>query len=171
MNKQTLDQMWDNIRQRHGIALRAIESVPASKVTTGLIPPMRTPAQQVAHMYGLMKACAEGVVSGKLDFPAEELSDGGIKTHADMVKFAKDCWSAADAATAKVTDAQLAAMVKTPWGMDFPGFVIYGVLYDEFLHHRGQLYAFLRVAGVEPPVIWDFAHNAPEFRPKAPQQA
>jgi len=36
---------------------------------------------------------------------------------------------------------------------------------DEFLHHRGQLYAFARACGVEPPFMWGFADNAPEFRP------
>jgi len=62
-------------------------------------------------------------------------------------------------------DAQLNAMVKTPWNWTFPGWVGFDIMNDEFLHHRGQLYAYARVCGIAPPFIWGFAENAPEFRP------
>ena len=42
------------------------------------------------------------------------------------------------------------------------------IIYDELLHHRGQLFAYLRAMGVEPPFMWSFEDNAVEFRPKAP---
>jgi uncharacterized damage-inducible protein DinB len=38
---------------------------------------------------------------------------------------------------------------------------------DEFVHHRGQLTAFIRVCGGEPPFLWGYADNAAEFRPRA----
>lgn len=68
----------------------------------------------------------------------------------------------------KLTDAHFAAMVPTPWGKPFPGAMIMSFVPDEFLHHRGQLYAYARALGVEPPMMWDFEHNAPEFQMKAP---
>jgi uncharacterized damage-inducible protein DinB len=37
---------------------------------------------------------------------------------------------------------------------------------EEFLHHRGQLYAYARALGVEPPMVWDFANNEPAFQPR-----
>ena len=37
---------------------------------------------------------------------------------------------------------------------------------DEYLHHRGQLYAFLRQFGIEPPMNWDFEGSAPAYQPK-----
>jgi uncharacterized damage-inducible protein DinB len=40
------------------------------------------------------------------------------------------------------------------------------MLSDEFLHHRGQLYVYARAAGGEPPFVWSFDKNAPEFAPK-----
>ena len=39
--------------------------------------------------------------------------------------------------------------------------------FDEHLHHRGQLYAYLRAIGVVPPFIWSFDDNAPEYQPRA----
>ena len=62
-------------------------------------------------------------------------------------------------------------MAKTPYGRDMAGEALMGITEDEFLHHRGQLYAFLRALGAEPPFLWDFEHNAPEYQPKAAQKA
>ena len=47
-----------------------------------------------------------------------------------------------------------------------PGFAMLNLLPDEYLHHRGQLYAYLRQLGMKPPENWDFEHSAPEFQPK-----
>ena len=57
-------------------------------------------------------------------------------------------------------------MVATPWGT-WPGWLAVQILSDEFLHHRGQLTAYARACGGEPPFIWDFEGNAEEYRPKA----
>jgi uncharacterized damage-inducible protein DinB len=94
-----------------------------------------------------------------------------IRSRDDLVRFCRQCWDAADRAAKTVTDAQLQAMVKTPWGRDFPGFVMFTIVNDEFLHHRGQLYVYLRAMGVEPPMLWDFGHNEPAFQPQAAAQA
>lgn len=52
----------------------------------------------------------------------------------------------------------------TPWNMTFPGHVGFNILNDEFVHHRGQLYAYARVCGVAPPYMWSFGENAAEYR-------
>jgi uncharacterized damage-inducible protein DinB len=77
-----------------------------------------------------------------------------------------DAWAAGDKAAHAVTDAQLAGTVKTPWGDSFPGFAMFGIINDEYLHHRGQLYAFVRAMGIEPLMVWDFEHSAEAFRPR-----
>jgi hypothetical protein len=56
-------------------------------------------------------------------------------------------------------------MVPTPWHMTFPGWVGFSIQNDEFMHHRGQLYAIARLAGAEPPFMWGFADNEPAFKP------
>ena len=174
MNKQTLVQMWDLMRQRNGIALRAIAALPEGKLDSHPIPNMRTPKELVVHMYDIcVKATAEGVARGEViaDEASEKPLAAGIKSKDELLRFARDAWNAADKAVAGITDAQLAADVKTPWGMSFPGKMIFGITHDEFLHHRGQLYAYLRALGAEPPMIWDFEHNEPAFQPKAKTHA
>jgi uncharacterized damage-inducible protein DinB len=129
---------------------------------------MRTPAELVAHMSSSMvRGITAGVAAGEITVD-ESLEAGAakeLKTPADAIALAKQCWDEANTTVASITDAQLSAMVPTPWNMTFPGWVFFHILSDEFLHHRGQLYAYARACGVEPPFIWGFAENAPEFRP------
>lgn len=169
MNKQTLSGMWDLMRQKHGITLRLLAAMPADKFHAHPIPNMRTPAELIAHLYGvIVHDIATGVLAGRVaaDEKAEKSTAAGLKTKDDVVKFVEDRWSKADAAVKAMTDQHLSAVVPTEWGMSMPGWMIMGVTNDEYLHHRGQLYAYARAFGVEPPMMWDFANNAPAYSPK-----
>lgn len=168
MDKQMLDQVWDQFRQKYGVFLRLLEVIPADRYQSHPVKDMRTPAELVVHMCSsVVCGISQGVAKGEIT--TDESLEAGVaktlKTPADAIAFARRCWDDASAAVAKTTDAELNAMVPTPWDMTFPGWVGYHILGDEFLHHRGQLYAFTRVCGVEPPFIWGFKDNAPEFRP------
>jgi uncharacterized damage-inducible protein DinB len=169
LNKQGLTAMWDMMRQRHGITLRLIEALPEDKLHTCPIPNMRTPAELIVHVYDIVvKGTPEGVAQGQVtvDESTEKAIAAGLKTKRDLIRFVDDCWEAGDKAVAATSDQHLAAMVPTPWGKPFPGFALYGVVNDEYLHHRGQLYAYARALGIEPPMLWDFGKNAEAYRPK-----
>lgn len=169
MNKASYLPVWDMMRLRHGMALRLIELLPADKLDSRPIPDMRTPKELVAHMYAFMKLAPEGLLAGKLgDSPKEAEIAATLPTRDALIAYAKKSWVDADAMVHKLTDAHFSAMVPTPWGKPFPGAMIMSFIPDEFLHHRGQLYAYARALGVEPPMMWDFEHNAPEFQQKAP---
>jgi uncharacterized damage-inducible protein DinB len=155
----------------NGITLRVIQAVPKDKIDVRPVRDMRTPRELVAHMYETMRAVAVGSIKGQVITDEGAEKGTSLKTHADLVQFANDCWKEADKAIKSMTDAQATGMVKTPWGMDFPGWMCVQIVFDEHLHHRGQLYAYLRALGIEPPFMWDFENSAPEFRPKQHQQA
>lgn len=173
MNKQTLNQTWDHLRQVYGIGLRCVETLPADKLDTTIVPKMRTPKQLVVHMYAMCtKEITDGILRGNITMVDEKALCDSIKTHADLVKFAKDMFAAADKNVTKISDAELSRTVTTPWdGFQAPGFVMMNVLHDEYLHHRGQLYAFLRAFGKDVPMMWDFDNNAAEYRSKMTAQA
>src|SRR5262252_7964183 len=66
MNKQTVDQMMNRLRLRHGIALRLIEALPEDKLNSNPIPNMRTPAQLIVHLYAtVFREMIEGVQRGE----------------------------------------------------------------------------------------------------------
>ena len=169
LNKQAMSGMWDLMRQRHGITLRLIESLPETKLHTHPIPGMRTPAELIVHMYNvLIDEIPRGIVAGaiKADESAEGTTAANLKTKADVMRFVEKSWKSGNDAIAAVTDQHLSATVSTPWNMSLPGWMMVGITNDEYLHHRGQLYCFARLLGKEPPMIWDFEHNAEAFRPR-----
>lgn len=168
MNKQTLDATWDQMRQKYGVYLRLLETIPDDRWHTHPVAGMRTPAQLVAHVSGsLVRDIAQGVAKGEItaDESTEDQVAARFTTRADAIAFARRCWDQANAAVAATGDAQLAAMVPTPWHMTIPGWVGFNIMNDEFLHHRGQLYAFSRACGGAPPFLWSFGENPEGFRP------
>ena len=168
MNKEALDQMWDQMRQKYGVYLRLLEVIPDDCLHAHPIPDMRTPAELVAHVSGtVVRDMAEGIADGEItaDEGAEVGVAAGLTTTSDVLRFARECWDRAQSAVDRIGDAELQAMVPTPWDKTFPGWVGFHIQNDEFLHHRGQLYAYARACGVAPPFIWSFEENAPGFRP------
>lgn len=166
MNKQSHLAAWDMMRLRHGITLRLIEQFPADGLASHPIAGMRTPIEILVHMYLGAELIAGSVLTGSLVSGDEKAAVASITNREQLLAFVSKCWAAADKNAHAATDAQLAGMVSTPWGESYPGFAMFGFISDEYLHHRGQLYAYLRTFGIEPLMVWDFDHSAPEFQPK-----
>jgi uncharacterized damage-inducible protein DinB len=165
MNKSALNAIWNMTRQKYGIYLRVLEALPEDKIHEHVVPNMRTPAEIVAHTSGgIVREIAKGVASGEIkNAPSDSDLAAEMKTKDDMLAFARECWEEADAAVASIGDNELSRIVKTPWGIEFPGGVGIHTLNDEFMHHRGQLYVYARACGVEPPFLWSFDKNPEGF--------
>ena len=124
INKPQLLQRWDHIRQTHGIALRAIAALPADQLDSHPIPKMRTPKELVIHMYdAVIKDLVEGVARGEvvLHKENEKKCAASIKSRDELIQYARDTWNGVDRVVSGITDGQLNAIVKTPFGMDLPG--------------------------------------------------
>jgi uncharacterized damage-inducible protein DinB len=171
MKSRTMLAQWDRLRIVNGIALRCVERLPEGALDSHPIPNMRTPKELVVHLYGqILGAMGEGIVSGEIQTFDEPAAVASIHTRDELLAWCRERWTQADRAMRGLTDAQAAASIKTPWGFDASARSMMDGLHDEFLHHRGQLYAFLRALGAEPPSNWDFENNAPEFQPKPHEQ-
>ena len=126
MDKPMLDQVWDQFRQKYGIYLRLLETIPEERYPSHPVPGMRTPAQLVVHMSGtLVRDITEGVAKGKItaDESAEDKVAADLGSRAALIAFARKCWGQANVSVGKIGNAQLTAMVPTPWDMTFPGWV------------------------------------------------
>jgi uncharacterized damage-inducible protein DinB len=170
MNKTTLEQMWDQFRQKYGVYLRLLEAFPADRYFVESVPGMRPAAELLVHVSGTcVRDIVEGVANGQItpDEAGEAKVAAELGDKAALIAFARECFARADAAVKRIGDAELAAMVPTPWKSAWPGWVAFHVMSDEFMHHRGQLYAYARASGVEPPFMWSYGENAPEFQPQA----
>jgi uncharacterized damage-inducible protein DinB len=170
MTKDMLDHMWDQFRQKYGVYLRLLEAMPEDRLATRPIPGMRSAAELAVHVSGTcVRDIMEGVAKGAItaDESAEDATAAKLGGKANLLAFARECFARSDAAAKRIGDAELTAMVSTPWNATWPGWVALHVMNDEFMHHRGQLYVFARAFGVQPPFMWGYADNAPEFRPAA----
>ena len=162
--KASFAPVWDKMRLRHGVGLRCIQALPSDQLDARPVRDMRTPKELVVHMYTFLRAAAESLLAGTITMD-DQADLPRIKSTADLAKFADQSWKAADAAWGKITDAQLSSNVTAPWGTMKGSDMLYTVP-EEYLHHRGQLYAFLRQLGVKPPENWDYEGSAPEYQPK-----
>lgn len=168
MNLAYARTLWEEFRLVNGITLRVLEAIPADRIDAHPIPNMRTPKEMVVHMAETMRGCATGAIAGKItNFEEQEAAKvAAMKSKDEMIAAMRSAWNEADAAVKSMTEAQATANVETPWGFRPWGWLCIQIIFDEHLHHRGQLFAYLRALGVsEVPFMWDFANNAPEFRP------
>jgi uncharacterized damage-inducible protein DinB len=167
MDKQALDGFWDQFRQKYGVYLRLLDLIPADRYQSQPVPGMRTAAELAVHVSGtIVRDIAQGVAKGSIT--ADEATEAGRARDLDkprLIAFARQCFDEANAAVARIGDAQLQAMVSTPWNMSWPGWVGFAVMNDEFVHHRGQLYVYARLLGIAPPFIGSYKENAPEYQP------
>ncbi len=172
MNQKVFLAQWDHFRQVVGISLRLVDALPENQLDSRPIPKMRTPKELVVHQYGMtLRSVMEGTLAGEIKEIDEKAIVAGIRTKADLVKYCRECWTAADRAAHSLTDEKFRSSVKTPWGMELPGAGAVGVTFEEFMHHRGQLFVYTRALGCDVPMMWDFEHNAAEFQPTAAAKA
>ena len=169
MNKQGLDGFWDQFRQKYGVYLRLLEAIPADRYQGQPVPGLRSAAELAVHVSGTcVRDIAQGVARGSItaDEGAEARLAGELEK-AGLIAFARQCFDEADIAVARIGDAELRAIVSTPWKNSWPGWIGFAIMNDEFVHHRGQLYVYARLFGVAPPFLWSYGENAAEFRPAA----
>lgn len=165
MNKASFTRAWDYFRTVNGVGLRAIALLPEDRIDSCPIPGMRSPKALVIHMYQTIKGLTHAMTTGKVEDeePIEQALEEKIKTKDELLAFCRAAWDEAARSAASVTDAQLAGQVTTPWGHTWDGGTTFRILSDEYWHHRGQLYCYLRALGVAPHSLYDTKNNAPEF--------
>ena len=171
MNLAYIKTLWEDLRLVNGVTLRVIEALPSDSIDTRPIRDMRTPKELVTHMAEAMRAIAVGMTKGSIeDFEKREPEVcASLTTREDLVRAMHSAWSEANAAVQSLTEAQAAGKVETPWNFTPPGWMCAQIIFDEHLHHRGQLYVYLRALGVEPPNMWDFGKSVPDFQPRQHQ--
>ena len=167
MNKDSLRGLMEGLRLHVGVSLRTVAAIPQSKLDANPVSNMRTPKELALHAFTYMRGVPKGILKGRLT--AEDCAEpvDRIQNVDQLVAWCTESWNSMQEDFEKITDAQLGKMIDTYWGKPFPGHFLIPIVYDEHLHHRGQLYAYLRALGAEPPFLWSFDENEPAYRPQA----
>ena len=102
---------------------------------------LRSAAELAVHVSGtVVRDIARGIATGRIT--AEEGAEPRLAKELDkrdLIAFARQCFDEADIAVARIGDAELRAIVSTPWEKSWPGWV-------GFLDHERRVHAPPRAA-------------------------
>ena len=146
---------WDRVND---ISLRLIKQIPEGKLDLKATPENMTIRDLMSHTYQAEKVFAETAKTGETkleDF--KKYAPPEINTVDDLYNYAKEVHENTNRIVAEFSDDELLSkIIKTPWG-EMPLFHHLNSAYEHLWHHRGQLYIYLRMAGVKDPVfVFDY---------------
>lgn len=147
---QELFKHWMGHRQ---LTRRVIEAIPEKDFFNFSIGGMRTPALLVSELLAIAGPGLRQIVEGNTEKLDENLDFKNNKTTALAL------WDEADDQIkkywAKISNERFHDRIVT-FGQ-YEGSIWSSIFYfiDNEIHHRAQMYVYLRALGVEPPAFWD----------------
>lgn len=150
MNKQQIEGLYHALRMHLGTTRRLVDQFPEDKINFRPVPEVRTAAEIAGHIYNFLTEATETVLAGK-HIPREPPA---FQSKAELLAYMDSQLEKAYANLTKITEQQVGATI-TAYGTEFPGWQMLGFVYDELLHHRGQLTVYLRLLSIPPIFIYD----------------
>jgi uncharacterized damage-inducible protein DinB len=165
LDKQTFSTLCEYFNMVHGVTVRAIDAFTDRDLDFRPKPEMRTPRELIFHVYSQEKVLAESAQLGQFSAEAAGRSSpeeqaGAAELQAlvtvnDLKAYAQECHRTAQNIFSSMPESQLNHPVESPLGK-FPAWRYFAFAYDEHWHHRGQIYAYLRLLGKQPPMLYDY---------------
>jgi uncharacterized damage-inducible protein DinB len=165
MNKQELLARRDYFNMVHGVTVRAIDAFSDEELDFRPRPAMRTPRELIFHIYTQEKVLAEAAQQGRFTIEAANLSNPEDEAGASALKglgtvskaraYADACHQVAEQIFRTMSEDDVVRPIESPFGK-YPAWQYFFFASDEHWHHRGQLYAYLRLLGKEPPMLYDY---------------
>lgn len=159
MTKEVLMGMMSYFDMVHGVTRKAVAKIPDDKLDWRPTSEVRTVKELVAHIYECERVFARGAKKGSLeeaDFAQEGERVKALNTVQDLINYGQEAHQEAMEIAADLTEEDMRKTVKCFWG-DMQPFILFSSAYDEHWHHRGQLYVYLRLLGIEPPNLYDYS--------------
>jgi uncharacterized damage-inducible protein DinB len=136
------------------VTCRAVRTIPPDKLDMKPTPEMMSVKDLAAHMFLSEKVMMKGARTGEIlqeDFAEAGRLVGAMKTPEEIAAYGEKVHAETNAWIAGATDADYAKPVKAFWGMTMTPEVCVMSSYEHTVHHRGQLYVYLRLMGLVPP--------------------
>ncbi|MFX0091115.1 MAG: DinB family protein [Candidatus Hodarchaeota archaeon] len=140
---------------------KAIQLIPDDKLDFKPVDEVMSITDLPIHIYMATLVFTAGILKGEFnneDYSLIPFDSENIKSAVEIVEFGKKVKDYARDALEKFTEADLDKEITyNCWG----GFKMTGarslhILHEETIHHRGQLFVYLRSLGIEPPFIYGF---------------
>lgn len=154
MTRSQMREQWTQFRKMLDITRRMVDQFPEDKLNFRPTPQVWSVAELVTHNYHLLSEAVSSVLAGR-HVPTVEprFSDKAV-----LMK-----WLDLQVATAyegihRITEAQLVSRIRI-LGEYLAGWQLLDMVYQEHLHHRGQLTLYLRMLGIVPVSVYDHGNQ------------
>lgn len=149
----TTEQLRIHWQGHRNLTRRVLEAFPEADFLNFTIAGMRTPAQIATELLAIGGPALKAIASWKEEPYKEEVSN--VETKADFLKKWDQETQTIDHYWAQLKPEDFDKTFNLFGQYAFP--VIENVFYfiDNEIHHRGQLYVYLRALGIEPPFFWE----------------
>jgi uncharacterized damage-inducible protein DinB len=140
----------------HTITCKVVRQVPEHQKDFRPMPEMFTVFDLAFHMFSQEKVMLIGCRTGKMalrEFEQVKNDKQGLKTIEDLVLYGEAIHQETSRWLAAASSEDLAKPVETFFGPSTPEKLLASAL-EHMLHHRGQLYVYLRLLGIEPLFVW-----------------
>ncbi|HYG57943.1 MAG TPA: DinB family protein [Symbiobacteriaceae bacterium] len=149
-----LTQLRDMLDGNRRLTVRTLQAFPDEALFTHAAPGMRTAADMFKEIIEIDRAQLRGIATGKWAWENEsqaiDTKQGLLDAFAQLKGQAAQWWE-------KITPDRLLTVEDDGfgWAPPMPNLnrVMYGL--ENEVHHRGQVYVYLRQLGVEPPVFYE----------------
>lgn len=138
---------WNRI---HKQTARALAAAPQDKFDWTPQEGMFTLRQLVTHLPNAEAAIVCSALAGTMQKVSLDLNDSTIE---EIVEKFKSSHSELVEEVSKLSLDQLNETVEA-FGRQMPRIVLLRAMIEHEIHHRGQLYTYLHLAGVEPPALY-----------------
>ncbi len=144
----TLVADWARIRT---VTIETARAFPGERLDVRPVAAMRSAGQILAHILDTELAVVDGALTGDWRFGRGPHRISRVETF--------ERWSAkvraeTERALAGISDESLWAPAELPDGTELPRFLVLYSFVENELHHRGQLFAYLRLLGIKPPWLY-----------------
>lgn len=140
----------------HAITCKAVRQIPDEHRDFRPVPQMMTAFDLIFHMFSQERVMLAGCRTGKLaaaQFRAVEEEKNSLRTIEDLARYGEQVHSETRLWVAAACEDEMARRVETFAGPSTPANLLYSAL-EHICHHRGQLYIYLRLLGIEPVFVW-----------------
>ncbi len=150
----TPSKLWEMLEGNRRLTVRVLEAFPEAELFSFTAPGMRTAADLFKEIIEIERAYFHGIATGEWVYNPET---GNVTTKQGLLEAFQTLRSQSTEWWSKATEERLLAVEDDKfWGappMSNLDRVIYAL--ENEVHHRGQVYVYLRQLGIEPPAFYE----------------
>lgn len=150
VNTHELLKHWQGHRN---LTRRVLEAFPEDQFSAFSVAGMRTPAQLAAELLAIAGPGITSIATNVIKpFSEEEFlcteKQACLQKWDETTKVIDDTWD-------KLSEHDFHRTINLFMQYEFPAISSIFYFIDNEIHHRGQLYVYLRALGIEPPFFWE----------------